>query len=486
MKVTRPRASIAVFSFLVAFVAPATALDQASIPPKFQIPWGNSAGSSYIRAIPQNSQIGVQRCAASLTDGFPPLTMTPISAGGCPPFGQDTNGILKQISQWSRWQGAGASVTFDAAFSAAIGGYPKNAILAQTAVAGCYWSSKVDNNTSNPDTGGTNWNSSCSARSVFVFVSDFAVCDGVTDDTTNINSALGASAGMVLVFPSGNKTCISGAVNICPNATCANGATRNGAFPAMIYGNGATLKSKAGTVTPSLYLENPPSGFLLDGLNINANGIAPTGLQVFGSQFATLRNINVTGATGTGCLYTGVAGYGFYYNVIQRVACGYNINNVLNSNGGHGVGEYTLSTISPTGPVGCYMSTAYNSSNTFIDTSSSWNGGRGVDINCAHNSHIGDSEEQNLGAGVAIANVIRSDFFGSHTESNDCARCGSGAVGDVSFFGVGSNPGVGVYGGRHAGTFSGINAANNDIVQVWGVTGVGFAVVSGKNVVTVP
>ena len=86
----------------------AQAETSANVPPKFQIPWGNAAGApSYIRPIPQSSQIGIQNCAASLTDGFPPLTFIAQSAGGCPPFGQDFNGILQQLSKWSRWNGMG-------------------------------------------------------------------------------------------------------------------------------------------------------------------------------------------------------------------------------------------------------------------------------------------------------------------------------------------------------------------------------------------
>src|SRR5262249_55866104 len=78
----------------------AVALTQSGLPSRSNIPGANSAGSSYVRVIPQASQIGITNCAASLTDGFPPLAFVPQSAGGCPPFGQDFNGILKQITQW--------------------------------------------------------------------------------------------------------------------------------------------------------------------------------------------------------------------------------------------------------------------------------------------------------------------------------------------------------------------------------------------------
>lgn len=151
---------------LVALVLTATsaaAMNQSSVPPKFPIPWAASAGAAYSRSIPQNSQIGIQNCAASLTDGFPPLTFVPSVAGGCPPFGADFNGILKQLSQWGQWQAAGSPTVYDSAFGAQIGGYPKGATISSATTAGCYWISQVDSNGSNPETGGANWTWFCAA-----------------------------------------------------------------------------------------------------------------------------------------------------------------------------------------------------------------------------------------------------------------------------------------------------------------------------------
>ena len=137
--------------------AAALAMDSSAIPPKFPIVWGNSAGSAYIRSIPEASQIGVTNCAASLTDGFPPLTFTPSSAGGCPPFGQDFNGILKQITQWSQWVQASGPVFYDSSFATSIGGYPKGTILSSTIVPGYRWLSTTENNATDPDAGGAGW-----------------------------------------------------------------------------------------------------------------------------------------------------------------------------------------------------------------------------------------------------------------------------------------------------------------------------------------
>lgn len=145
-------------SLLAALLVPAAAMEQTDLPPRFNVPWGNNAVSPYVRAIPQASQIGLQNCAASLTDGFPPLTFVPASAGGCPPFGADFNGVLKQITQWSRWQAAGGPVFYDATLSASIGGYPKGATVQSAVLPGRIWFSTADNNATNPDlTSAANW-----------------------------------------------------------------------------------------------------------------------------------------------------------------------------------------------------------------------------------------------------------------------------------------------------------------------------------------
>lgn len=131
-------------------------MQNSNIPAKFPIPFANAAGSSYIRTVPQASQIGVQNGAASLTDGFPPNCFVPVSAGGSWPFGQDFNGILNQATAWIRWLSAGGPVGYDAAFASAIGGYPKGTVLSSATLGG-FWLCTADNNTTNPDTGGANW-----------------------------------------------------------------------------------------------------------------------------------------------------------------------------------------------------------------------------------------------------------------------------------------------------------------------------------------
>lgn len=132
-------------------------MNLVDVPAKFPIPWANNAGPGFIRPIPEASQIGVNAGYASLYDGFVPLNATPTGAGGIPPFIQDFNGILNQVSAWARWLSAGGPVVWDAAFAASAGGYPKGAIVTSNANTNKWWVNQADGNMTNPDAGGANW-----------------------------------------------------------------------------------------------------------------------------------------------------------------------------------------------------------------------------------------------------------------------------------------------------------------------------------------
>jgi hypothetical protein len=128
----------------------------SNVPGKVQLPFASSAGAGYIRTVPVPYQIGITPGAASFTDGFPPLNFLAPTAGGVAPSGEDFNGLLNVITAIQQWQSDGGLFPYDSAFSTAVGGYPKGAVLLASAGTGI-WFSQVDNNTSNPDTGGANW-----------------------------------------------------------------------------------------------------------------------------------------------------------------------------------------------------------------------------------------------------------------------------------------------------------------------------------------
>lgn len=127
-------------------------MQSSNAPAKLTLPFANSGGKN---TIPVASQIGITPGAASFTDGFPPLTRTPLNAGGVPPFGLDHNGILYQLSSVLRWVNAGGTFVYDSTFAndSNVGGYPKGARVARSDGTG-YWFNTADNNTTDPESAG--------------------------------------------------------------------------------------------------------------------------------------------------------------------------------------------------------------------------------------------------------------------------------------------------------------------------------------------
>lgn len=66
---------------------------------------------------------------ASINEGYPEVTMTPVDEGGVPPAGGDLNGMFNLLSQFYYFTQNGGAYTFNKNISDAIGGYPKGAVL---------------------------------------------------------------------------------------------------------------------------------------------------------------------------------------------------------------------------------------------------------------------------------------------------------------------------------------------------------------------
>ncbi|TIR37892.1 MAG: hypothetical protein E5X27_16440, partial [Mesorhizobium sp.] len=252
----------------------------SALPAKFPVAWGASASPSYIRSIPLGSQIGIVNGAASLTDGFPPLNFLPVGSGGVPPFGQDINGILQQITQWSQWQNAGGLVPYDPAFSAAIGGYPKSALLAGAAT-GVVWLSTADDNTSDPDTSGANW--------VNIGAASAPIMVGTDAGSANVCTAT--------VLP-GPSAYVDGQIFVVQKAAFDNNGAMTGNIDGLgthpivnMDGTALTAKQWPGSATGILEFNNATTSFRLlnPAVTVAANaGLAATDQQVLSLSITSL------------------------------------------------------------------------------------------------------------------------------------------------------------------------------------------------------
>lgn len=102
-----------------------------------KIPFANEGEKN---EIPENRSEDMKANRATLSSGFPNITMQPIAAGGMPPSGKDMNGILNLLSQHVVYQNSGGLYKFNSELCAAVGGYPKGAVLIDNAGDKCYQS----------------------------------------------------------------------------------------------------------------------------------------------------------------------------------------------------------------------------------------------------------------------------------------------------------------------------------------------------------
>ncbi|RKS87347.1 hypothetical protein DES39_0568 [Orbus hercynius] len=117
------------------------------------VPFAVNAGDTYKYSIPQTNTTTYPNKATYET-GFPAVTMADIAAGGVPPFGQDFNGVLNDITTAIRYIQSGNYQTYDSAFATSIGGYDKGSVILGS--DGKLYQSTVDANKTNP-VGGSGW-----------------------------------------------------------------------------------------------------------------------------------------------------------------------------------------------------------------------------------------------------------------------------------------------------------------------------------------
>jgi hypothetical protein len=239
---------------------------QSNQPPKILIPFANSGTKN---TIPTTSQIGITDGAASYPDGFPPLTMTPVSSGGVPPYGADMNGILNAVTLIQRWQSGGGHFQYDATWSSDNAGYPKGAMLLKSTGLGL-WFNTVDGNTTNPDASGAGWedlgmaltgvqtmpqynNTSAPANTAFV---QRAIGNRSTVTGVSANATLDASysGNTILAFGSGGYT-----ITLPLGSTLTSGVT----IEICCTANNVTVAA-SGTDVIYLQAASPPSSLKLN------------------------------------------------------------------------------------------------------------------------------------------------------------------------------------------------------------------------------
>lgn len=216
-----------------------------SIPDKIPVPWATSGLKNTIPAA-SDPLTGL----AGYDQGFTAINMTPKTAGGIPPFGQDFNGVFFAVTEALRYLETGALFPYDGTFATAVGGYPLGALLQRTDGYGLWRNTSADN-TTDPEAFGAGWAPE-GAGITSVAMSNANVTLTALQAARDIVIITGAlTANLNLVFPTYQKQWLvvndaTGAFSVTAKTASGSGvAIPAGAF-AQVYGAGGEIKSSSG------------------------------------------------------------------------------------------------------------------------------------------------------------------------------------------------------------------------------------------------
>lgn len=164
-------------------------MNNSGLPAKIKTPFASTGAKNTIPELATGGTIADG--LAAMDSGFPSTTLTPRSAGGVPPHGEDFNGILYTMSAKLQASDAGAKYPFDATFSTSIGGYPNGAAVMSSDLAG-EWLNTTDANSTNPEgtaTTSTGW-----------VPLNFAGSSAISISTANVTMTCLEAARQVLVL----------------------------------------------------------------------------------------------------------------------------------------------------------------------------------------------------------------------------------------------------------------------------------------------
>ena len=221
---------------------------------------------------------------ASYQKGFPPVTMTPLVAGGLPPQGMDMNGILFALSSSIGFAQSGGLPTFNADFASTIGGYPLGAVLQSNDGASAYVSTIANNTTdfnSSPESIGTSWlpwaGDAAKGSSLYI-----AVGEGTSDAiTATFDPAITELTNGLVVFVRALASNATTTPTFNPDGLGATTITKGTYQPLAvgdIAGNGYWMILQYDSTQSKWVLQNPAKGIDVSGkADTNLSNLSATG-----------------------------------------------------------------------------------------------------------------------------------------------------------------------------------------------------------------
>lgn len=257
--------------------------------------------------------------------GFPATNMTPKEAGGIPPFGQDFNGILFDITTAIQYLEAGMQFPYSSSFATAVGGYPLGAIVTRTDGAG-FWRNTVPNNTTNPETFGAGWQPEGAGIST-VAMSNANVTLTALQAARPIIIITGTlTANLQLIFPAYQRQWLvvnnaTGAFSVTCKTSAGSGVSVATGLSQSIYGDGTNIGSASAIQTQQSAvgafsnLKSSATGTSAP-ITITADEIV---LEASSGNYLTVRAVNITtlslAGSGANGLDTGLSAASTWYSM---------------------------------------------------------------------------------------------------------------------------------------------------------------------------
>lgn len=330
-----------------------------STPTQITVPF---ATSGLKNAIPAASDPVTGK--AGYDQGFTAINMTPRTAGGIPPYGQDMNGIFFDISTAIQFLEAGGSFPYNSTFATAVGGYPLGALVSRTDGTGL-WRNTVANNTTDPETFGAGWQPENAGSSIVPMTNANVTLTALQAARSIIVITGTITANIQLVLPTYIKQWLvinngTGSFSVTVKTASGSGVAIGSGANRSVYGDGTNILPLAITIPPplptnlsaSIPTASASATFNADYVTFNtvANGQAYTA-----RAFSQAINISTVGAGGMdsagSVATTWIAVYAIFNPVTQVSA-------LLGVNIGNAVAPNICAGVMPSGYTSsCYLST---------------------------------------------------------------------------------------------------------------------------------
>lgn len=256
--------------------------------------------------------------------GFTSTNMTPKEAGGIPPFGQDFNGILFDITTAIRYLEAGMQFPYSSTFAASVGGYPLGAIVTRTDGTG-FWRNGVANNTTDPEAFGAGWSPEGSGATTVAMSSANVTLTALQSARQIVIITGTLTANLNLIFPTYQRqwTIVnntSGAFSVTCKTASGGGVAVTQGVTVIVYGDGSGIYSSfSGQSSPTVRGNFSRLAITTTGssvfVSITATQLSlksPLGVSVVLNNVATTASTIVSGAAG---LDTGTIAINTWYSV---------------------------------------------------------------------------------------------------------------------------------------------------------------------------